>query len=338
MNSNDGRPSAFQDPPLQALRPLPAGVASFHGAEVRARRAIERAVRGVFEPRGYDEIVPPLFDDASTFDRTLASKLYTFMGRDGRLLALRPDFTSLVARIVATRMRADAGPFRLFYSGEVVRYETPQAGRVGEFHQIGLEFVGGSGTDADSEILRLASEALAALGLADGVIAVGHAGVVRTALAQLGVDERVRAEARRLLARRDPSALSRLLGDASIARDRAAGFVALAADNGVRQSVGAAREALGRPCEAALDELERTLTSVRLARPAARIALDLSESRGLDYYTGVVFRIYAPGLGADVGGGGRYDDLLASFGRPMPAVGFMLSVDRLAQLRMSAAA
>ena len=98
----------------------------------------------VFEGWGYEEIIPPLFDYADVFaGEALAPRTYTFVGRDGSLLALRPDFTSLLAKIAAGRLADRPAPLRLYYSGEVLRYEPPKAGRQSELHQMGLEHLGG---------------------------------------------------------------------------------------------------------------------------------------------------------------------------------------------------
>ena len=315
---------------------LPPGASCFTFDEARRRRGIESRVVSVFRGWGYDEIVPPLFDEAATFDSSLASKLYTFTGREGSTLALRPDFTSLVAKIAAGRLRHVKTPMRLYYSGEVVRYEPPRAGRQSEFHQMGLEFLGGGGPGADIEAIAIAVECLEAVGVRDLVVALGHAGVVTALLdaAGLTADDPRREETLASLSRRDPLAVSAALAGANAPLAVHAALTGLAEDNGIRQSIEAARAAMGGfdAARAALDDLEITSATLRGANLAGRIAIDLSESRGLDYYTGLVFRIYGAGLGFDVGGGGRYDALLGKLGRPMPAIGFMLGLDRLSLL------
>lgn len=315
---------------------LPQGASCFSFDEARARRALEAQVVSTFEGWGYDEIVPPLFDDAATFDPSLASKLYTFTGREGTTLALRPDFTSLVAKIAAGRLRHVEAPLRLYYSGEVVRYEPPRAGRQSEFHQMGLEFLGGGGPVADIEVMAIAIECLEAVGVTDFVIALGHAGVVTSLLDEAGfpVEDSRRKVVVKSLSRRDPRAVADALagvGGSELAR---LALVGLAEDDGIRLSLDQARTALGgiERARAALDDLEAVTNALEDAGLGGRVALDLSESRGLDYYTGLVFRIYGAGLGFDVGGGGRYDSLLGRLGRPMPAIGFMLGLDRLALL------
>src|SRR5689334_1634662 len=141
------------------MRPLvqvPSGVQCFVGEEARRRRAVERRVVAVFEESGYEEIIPPLFDYADAFgDSALEGKTYSFVGRDGSLVALRPDFTSLVAKIAAGRLADRRPPLRLFYSGEVLRYEPPKAGRQSELYQMGLEHLGGDPRGADAEILTI---------------------------------------------------------------------------------------------------------------------------------------------------------------------------------------
>lgn len=315
---------------------LPQGASCFSFEEARVRRSVEARVVSVFKGWAYDEIVPPLFDDAATFDPSLASKLYTFTGREGATLALRPDFTSLVAKIAAGRLRQVAAPLRLYYSGEVVRYEPPRAGRQSEFHQMGLEFLGGAGVFADVEVIAVAVECLEAVGIRDFVLALGHAGVVTALLdaTGLGPDDPAREAAIKCLRHRDPAGLAEALGTGSDANGARRALVSLAEDDGPRQSIGVARAAVSGIGGAlrALDELDAVVGALEAGGLRGRVAIDLSESRSLDYYTGLVFRIYGDGLGFDVGGGGRYDTLLGRLGRPMPAIGFMLGLDRLVLL------
>ena len=118
---------------------VPPGVQCFVGDEARRRRSIEDSVVSVFEGWDYEEIIPPLYDYAEVFaGPALSPKTYSFVGRDGSVLALRPDFTSLLAKVAAGRLRDRPAPIRLYYSGEVLRYEPPKAGRQSELFQMGL--------------------------------------------------------------------------------------------------------------------------------------------------------------------------------------------------------
>jgi ATP phosphoribosyltransferase regulatory subunit len=310
-------------------------VQCFVGAEARRRRAIEERVTAVFEGWDYEEIIPPLFDYADVFaSESLAARTYSFVGRDGSLLALRPDFTSLLAKVAAGRLAGRPEPIRLYYSGEVLRYEPPRAGRQSELYQMGLERLGGDAREGDAEVLAIALECLEALGISGAILAVGHVGVFAGLASASGLDaERVSVLRERVEAK-DEAGVRSLTADAGVAPELAAALVRLTTLVGGRDALDAAGAGLaGSPAaQHALGELCATAAALEAAGLGARVAFDLAEVRGLDYYTGLVFRAYAPGLGFEVGSGGRYDALLARFGRPMPAVGFMLGLDRLALL------
>jgi ATP phosphoribosyltransferase regulatory subunit len=317
------------------LAQVPPGVQCFVGEEARMRRRIEETVVSVFEGWDYEEIIPPLFDYADVFEgEALASKTYSFVARDGSVLALRPDFTSLLAKIAAGRLRERAAPLRLYYSGEVVRYEPVRAGRQSELYQMGLEHMGGDARAADAEVVAIAAECLERLGASDFVLALGHVGVFSGLVEAAGLDpQRVEALRGRVEAR-DAAGVRALLQATPAARDVAEGLERLAAASGGIETLSAVAPAVAAcpKARAALEELRTVVEALSAAGLGPRLALDLAEVRGLDYYTGLVFRAFAPGLGFEVGGGGRYDTLLARFGRPLPAVGFMLGLDRVALL------
>jgi ATP phosphoribosyltransferase regulatory subunit len=317
------------------LAQAPPGVQCFVGDEARRRRRIEEAVVSVFEGWDYEEIIPPLLDYADVFTaEALVPKTYSFVGRDGSVLALRPDFTSLLAKIAAGRLRDRPAPLRLYYSGEVVRYEPPKAGSQSELHQMGLEHLGGDARAADAEVVAIAAESLERLAVRDWVLALGHVGVFTGLIADASLDAerlellRDRVEAKDGVGVREALAGGPLPGATVDAAERLT-----ALSGGVDVLAEAERAVAVSPAAlAALAELRATVSALEAAGLGDRLAIDLGEVRGLDYYTGFVFRVFASGLGFEVGGGGRYDTLLARFGRPLPAVGFMLGLDRVAFL------
>lgn len=314
---------------------VPPGVQCFVGAEARRRRAIEERVVEVFEGWDYEEIIPPLYDYADVFSSAeLQAKTYSFVGREGSLLALRPDFTSLLAKVAAGRLAGRPAPIRLYYSGEVLRYEPPKAGRQGELHQMGLEHLGGDARAADAEVLAIAAESLQALGARDFLLALGHVGVFNGLAAAAGLSSERLDLLRARVEARDAHGVRAVLegSGADAALKRAIERLAsLSGDAGVLQEAGHAF-AFCAPAAAALRELAAVVDVLAAAGLGGATEVDLGELRGLDYYTGLVFRVYARGLGFEIGGGGRYDTLLARFGRPMPAIGFMLGLDRVALL------
>jgi len=314
---------------------VPAGVQCFVGEEARRRRAIEERVLSVFKGWDYEEIIPPLYDYADVFaSPALASRTYSFVGRDGSLLALRPDFTSLLAKIAAGRLIDQPAPLRLYYSGEVLRYEPPKAGRQSELFQMGLEHLGGDSAAADVEVLGVAAECLETLGVDGWVIALGHAGVLGALVAEAGLGGPLNDTLRERVGRKDADGVREALRSAQVADGAGEALVRLATLAGDASVIDEAEQVLGRfpAARRAVGELGRIVAALSEAGLGDRLAIDLAEVRDLDYYTGLVFRAYAPGLGFEVGGGGRYDTLLERFGRPMPAVGFSLGLDRVSLL------
>jgi ATP phosphoribosyltransferase regulatory subunit len=314
---------------------VPPGVQCFVGEEARRRRRIEERVVSVFEGWDYEEIIPPLFDYADVFaGQALAPKTYSFVGRDGSLLALRPDFTSLLAKVAAGRLAQRPTPMRLYYSGEVLRYEPPKAGRQSELFQMGLEHLGGAPPAADVEILAVAAECLEALGVRGWVLALGHVGVFNGLLEGAVAESASLETLRERVDAKDVDGTREALTTLKVASEVREAVLRLTSLTGDASVLAEAAGALsGSPrALAALRELRSVVDALDRAGLGRHVTVDLGEARGLDYYTGLVFRAYAPGLGFEVGGGGRYDTLLARFGRPMPAVGFMLGLDRVALL------
>ena len=310
----------------QRLVHVPPGVQCFVGDEARRRRIIEEKVVAAFEGWDYEEIIPPLYDYAEVFaGPALSPKTYSFVGRDGSVLALRPDFTSLLAKVAAGRLRDRPAPIRLYYSGEVLRYEPPKAGRQSELHQMGLEHLGGDRASADAEVLAIAAECLDRLGARSWVLAVGHVGIFSGLLAGSGLDAETVELLRERVEGKDAGGVREVLERSRLAPEAARAVLRLtelAGDASVLDEAARAF-AFSPAASAAVAELTRVVDALGAAGLGAGLAVDLGEVRGLDYYTG---------LGFEVGGGGRYDGLLGRFGRPMPAVGFMLGLDRLALL------
>src|SRR5215813_9205400 len=192
---------------MSSLTKIPAGVQYFFDDEVKLRRYVERRAMGVFAGWSYDEIILPMFDYHDLFARGMgeekAERTYRFVDRDGALLALRPELTSLVARTVATRFLRRERPIRLSYSGEVFRYDDPAERAAREFHQLGIEHIGEPDVVADLEVLLVAAELLAALGLGDFRIALSHVDFFNGVADYLKLDNADRAELRERIDRRN---------------------------------------------------------------------------------------------------------------------------------------
>ncbi|HSF23770.1 MAG TPA: ATP phosphoribosyltransferase regulatory subunit, partial [Blastocatellia bacterium] len=267
--------------------------------EVRARRWIERQVMSIFEGWSYSEIILPIFDYADLFalgmGKDQAEMTYRFTGRDGKLLALRPEMTSLVARTVATRFGNRPRPVRLSYSGEVFRWDEPRGGRQYEFHQIGLEHIGSDRLEADTEVLVIAIEALRRLGFEGFTITLGHADFFNGIAERLELDEDARRSLREVIDRKDTERLEVFL-EAHADQPSRDAFCRLTALAGKREVIEQARAlAPNTKSSAALDDIDRVCRIAEALGIQAYIDIDLGDVGGLDYYTGLTFKIYAPG-------------------------------------------
>lgn len=322
---------------MKAFTQIPPGTQILIGRAARRRRALEHAICSVFEGWSYEEIVPPIFDYYDVFIKGMGTGLeeqvYRFIDRDGNILALRPEFTSLVAKTVVTRLNKAARPIRLYYSGEVLRYEKPRGGRQREFAQIGIEHFGSSGKSSDIEILLIAVEAFQRLGIADFQINLGSVDFFGGIVDRIDLPEGQMTELKQVLNLKDKSGLELLLKGLSLEERRKEILRAIPRLTGGREVLREARSLIkNQRSVQALDHLEEILTVFENLDLAQHLTIDLGEVQGFDYYTGILFRAYVPQLGFAVANGGRYDGLPATFGEDLPAVGFSFSLDRLEQI------
>jgi ATP phosphoribosyltransferase regulatory subunit len=320
----------------EPLSNIPAGMRYYFGREARLRRAVEDAVMRVFDGWGYEEIATPTVDYYALFERGMgrdeASRSFRFTDADGRLLALRPDVTSAVARAAATLFASSPRPLRFCYAASVFR-ERPRthAEWRRQSRQLGCELIGAGGADADLESLVIASEIMRRLGL-NFRVTLNHVGVFKGITEHLGLEANAREHLRQLIDARDSSALKQFLAPL-VGPEAAIRTCEVTRLAGGRDALSAAREissnALSLP---ALDELGRVWSVVESLGLTENFGVDLADVSGLDYYTGLVFKIYVEGTGARVGSGGRYDELTANFGRREPAIGFVLDLDAITEV------
>jgi ATP phosphoribosyltransferase regulatory subunit len=316
--------------PISRFAPIPPGALDLTGDAVRRRRALQRATMGVLERAGYEELSPPTFEYEEVFRRAggaeVAEKLIRFVDLDGRILALRYDFTSSIARVAATTFADAPRPLRLCYSGTVYRQEPERGARARETLQVGAELLGQADLAADVEIVRLTVALVKAAGVLDFQVNVGHVGVLAGGLA--AVDESLRSDARRWIDRKDRGSLARALAGAG---GDARALLELPFVIGRRDAIAGALRSAPATARPGLEHL-LSLDAALSAEERTHLVYDLGEVRGLDYYTGIHFELFVAGAGRAVGVGGRYDDLMGRFGRPMPAVGMSLDLDALAEI------
>lgn len=317
------------------MRPVtPRGFRDVMPQEAAERSVLRRRVLGAMEAWGYRLVETPAVEEAETLGAgavgALAGETFRLVDVDGGLLALRPEMTVPVARLVASRMLGDEGPARLCYAADVFREHASYRGQSRQFSQLGLECVGAEGPEADAEVIAVMVEAIRAAGLEDFTIGVGTVTALMALLDASGTDGTWRDAVVTALHERNLVELDRLAVEAPADPAVRTALAEVPRVRGGREAVGECRGLLGAAgCPGAVDGLERTWELLEAAGAADRVKVDFGIVRSFDYYTGLVVEAYAPGLGVPLGGGGRYDDLLAEFGAPAPAAGFALALERL---------
>jgi ATP phosphoribosyltransferase regulatory subunit len=309
------------------IHPIPSGTRDVLPDETREVRAITDTLRKVFEGHRYGEIYTPALEYESVIaraDMAEAQPAYRLFDETGAVLVLRSDMTVPIARVVSSRYPHSEPPLRFCYFAHCYRGVRPQRGQSRELLQAGIELIGAPAPHGTAEALTVLCHALDATGLKDYRIGLGDASLFPTLMASLDVPEELRPALLEQLLLRDFVGLQEALAQSDLPGE------AIELLLGAPQRRGGPEVLSGMPPAA-----EGALTGLRdvheLLDPAvaARVIFDLGLVRNIGYYTGAVFDVYDPALGAPIGGGGRYDELLGRYGRPLPAVGFALGVDRL---------
>jgi len=310
----------------------PRGTNDWGPQDMAKRRFVESRFIQLAESFGFREVSTPTFESLELFTAKsglgIVRELYAFKDQGGRDLALRPEFTASILRFYVSSLRSLPKPLKLYTAGNAFRYEEPQKGRYREFYQLNAEIIGGASLPSDAEAVALAIGTMRAIGLKQVKARIGNIGVLRSFLPFSPTDQSIvlhsldkrnfpmlDAELARL-GRKDLSTplrkLVELSGDASILNDAA------------KVLGGASTEGLGY-----LRDLAGFLDDYGVSR--SDYTFDMGVVRGLDYYTGMVFEIDSPNLGAEkqVGGGGAYRLSEIFGGEPVAQTGFALGLDRL---------
>ncbi len=309
---------------------LPTGVAALFFDSARHHRELEEKLVARLLAGGFSEVILPVVDYLDPYEAMATTtvsrdELYRFVDRDGEVLALRADFTPMLARLLAPRLASLELPLKLFYRGDVLRYQEEQAGRERETYQLGAEVLGMPGEEGEVLALRSFLELLTVGERRRLLVVAGFAGALDRLLLERAGDG-------------DPARLA----SAVMRRERRAARAGGAAlRQVVEHGVPGDPDALGPGAAARLARLEALCRELGEAFPRVELRLDLAEFADLTldeklchagprtYYDGVVFRAFAGAAAEPVGGGGRYDALFKRLGAGVTASGFSLSLDRL---------
>jgi histidyl-tRNA synthetase len=316
------------------------GFRDFYPEEMRARRAVTDELEDVARRYGFREIGTPALERTQLYvDKSgeeITDELYNFTDQGGRDVAMTPELTPTVARMVVARQQALSKPIKWFSTRPFWRYEQVQQGRFREFYQTNVDIFGSAEPEADAEVLAYCADALTGLGLDDEdfEFRVSHRDILGGLLEAFDSEVEVR-EAIRAVDKREKIETGEyygLLTDAGLDRSQAEQFDALLSTDDLSELV----EFAGTDrVEAAVENLENVLDAAADFGARDYCTISLETARGLDYYTGVVFECFdsAGDVSRSVFGGGRYDDLIEGFGgQPTPAVGFAVGHETLSLL------
>ena len=309
------------------IHPIPSGTRDVLPDEMRELRAITETLRSVFERHGYGEVYTPAIEYESVLAQAPGSNVspaYRVFDDHGEILALRADMTVPIARLVATRYPTADPPLRFCYIAHAYRAVRPHRGQMREFLQAGIELVGAPGAAGTAEALTVLCGALDAVGLGAYRVGLGDASLYPKLMAACDVPDEARRRLLHELGTKDLVGLEHEVHALGLPDEAAELLVRVPQLRGGPDVLAGSGTLVADALAGLRDVLDLLAPAV-----AERVIFDLGLARGLGYYSGAVFDVYDPALGAPLGGGGRYDDLLGRFGRPLPAVGFALGVDRL---------
>jgi ATP phosphoribosyltransferase regulatory subunit len=312
--------------------PIPPGTRDILPDEMRELRDLSARLLAAFERFDYGEVWTPTMEYEDVLvhgDERAAGASYRLFDENGQVLALRPDMTIPIARLVATRYGHADPPLRFCYLSHAYRAVRPQRGQQREFLQAGVELIGSDAPGGTVEVIEVLCAALDAAGLTRARIGLGDAGLFRKALERMGVDGLARERVLGALERHDFVALDAEVARLQVDDAKREALTALPQLRGGVEVIDRAIELGGPDLAQATTRLRDTAEGIAGRGLASRVIFDLGLVRDLGYYTGAIFEVYDPALGHVLGGGGRYDDLLGRFGRPLPACGFALYVERV---------
>ncbi len=313
----------------------PEGTRDLLFDECVALRMVENKLTDIFLSHGYTEVVTPgleFFDVFTLKSRYFAQEsMYKLTDGKGRLMVLRPDSTMPIARLVATRLREEPLPLKLFYNQNIFMVNPKNSGRDDEFTQSGIEILGGERTAADYEALVLAVKSLSVCS-DEFRLEIGESSIFRLLVAELGIDADEADTIQALIDTKNYPALNDALSAYNCeAADALRALPTLF--GGVEVFENAEKFMITDELRTKLSSLKETYDAL-VGSGISELKVDLGLVHKKNYYTGIIFRGFVEGYGYPVLSGGRYDNLIGDFGRDVSAVGFAVNVEAAARVQL----
>ncbi len=313
------------------LLQVPYGTRDILPENMRLKRKIENNIAETFTKWGYSEVQTPTFEYLDTFSASgdISESNFKFLDRNNNILMLRTDMTTPIARLVATRLDA-TNVNRLSYRAQLFRYEEAQVGRQCEFTQAGIEMMGGAGAAADAEVLALAVNALLEAGLKDFTISMGQINFIEGLTEQAKLTAAQAETVKQYLITKNVVGLEEVINENNIDESLTDIFKELLFLHGGEELLAKMRQKnLNKKSLAAIENLQEIYDLLKIYGIEKYITFDLGLIRDMEYYTGMLFEGFTAHMGYSIIGGGRYDSMMTSFGKPLPATGFAIGIERI---------
>lgn len=312
----------------------PNGVNDILAEECAAKNAIESKIKGAFALRGYSEVQTPTFEYydcyAGAGGQLSQEHMFKFFDEQGRILVLRPDFTTSIARMASTKMPDAPYPQRYMYSGSVFRVEQTQGARQREFTQSGIELIGSYSPEADTEVIAAAIEAIQAVGINEFSMEIGQIAFFNGLVEQSCLDEAETEKLRERIDSKDSVGIKAITDKLHVEDNVKQLMIDLPYLFGGSEVFEKAYvDGLNEASRIALDNLRQIYSLLCEKGFEKFVSIDLGMLESINYYTGSIFKCYTHGVGFPICAGGRYDNLMGQFGAPRGAVGAAIGVNRL---------
>lgn len=312
----------------------PEGVRDIYNKECETKLALQKKLNTVLHLYGYKDIQTPTFEYYDVFREEIGStstqELYKFFDREGNILALRPDITPSIARAAATLFENEDFPIRLCYAGNTFINHSSYQGRLKENTQLGAELIGLDAIEADAEMIAMVVDGLKKTGLKEFQVSIGHVDFIQGLMNAADLQEEESREVRTLITNRNFFGVEELLDSRNVKSNVKEAFRILPELVGGPEVLDEAlRIAPDLNARLGVTRLQQIYRLLKLYGTEDHITFDLSMSGSYGYYTGIIFRAYTYGTGDAVVRGGRYDHLLAKFGKDTPSIGFAIILDEL---------
>jgi ATP phosphoribosyltransferase regulatory subunit len=321
----------------------PEGVNDILPQECGKKREIEDTIWSVFASFGYREVQTPMFEYYDVFEdvggQLSQEVMYKFFDEHGRILTLRPDITTSIARMAATKETGKTFPLRYCYNGSVFRAEQTQGARQREFTQAGIELIGSSSPRADAEVIGASIEAVLAVGIEQFQMEIGQVAFFNGLIEQAGLGADDTEKLRERIDCKDSLGIRELMDELDIDESVKSVMIELPYLFGGREVIEKANVAgLNETSKNALDNIAKIYDLLCEYGFEQYISLDLGMLQSIDYYTGSIFKCYTHGIAFPICAGGRYDNLMSRFGVDAGAVGAAFGINRILSALRSAGA